>query len=167
MNTCYLISTRLFWGILLTPLVFLSMLSTARAEIAVLEISNGMVTIEATRVTLNEVAKAISEKTQIEVTASPGIDRVTDISLYNQPLLTAIARISPNHLILQKRIHGNNTVTGIHFILDSGQSGSGEFNLPTGEPVDEIAQEQLVEPQLEDQLKGDSSQATDNQTPTQ
>ena len=167
MNTCYLISTRLFWGILLTPLVFLSMLSTARAEIAVLEISNGMVTIEATGVTLNEVAKAISEKTQIEVTASPGIDRVTDISLYNQPFLTAIARISPNHLIVQRRIHGNNAVTGVHFILDSGQSGGGEFNLPTGAPADEIAQEERLESQVDDQATGDSTQATDDQTPTE
>ena len=167
MNTCYPISIRLLWGSLLTPLVLFLMLSSARAEISVLEITNGMVTMEATGVSLKEVAKAISEKAQIEVTASPGIDRVTDISLYNQPFLTAIARISPNHLIVQRRIHGINAVKGVHFILDSGQSGGGEFNLPTGAPADEIAQEERLESQVDDQATGDSTHATDDQTPTQ
>ncbi len=167
MNTCYAITTRLLWGRLLTPLVLLLMLSSARAEIAVLEISDGMVTIEATGVSLKEVAKAISERTQIEITASPGIDRVTDISLYDQPFLTAIARISPNHLIVQRRIHGNYTVTGVHFILDSGQSDGGEFNLPTGAPADEITQDEPLESPVDDQATGDSTQATDDQTPTE
>ncbi len=135
----------------LTTLLMASALlyqSSAGAGITVLEITDGSITMQASRVSLTDVAKAISEESEIDITATEGEDQLVDIDLYNMPFLPAIARISPNHIVVQKTIAGEKLVTGVTFILDYGQSNGGDFNLPSGEPADEIAQEEMpnVEP---------------------
>ena len=118
-------------------------LSVANADITVLEIEDGTITMEATQVSLVEVAQAISEQSDLEITASEGLDQLVDISIFNTPIIPAMAKISPNHMLVQKKVAGKTVVSGVTFILDYGQTGGSDFNLPTGEPADEIAQEEM------------------------
>ncbi len=164
MNAMNVFTKRRFW---LTTLVGVSALVTssiASADITVLEIQDGKITMEATRVSLREVAIAIAEKSDIEITASEGLDQLVDISLFEIPLASAIARISPNHLVTQKNVAGLPVITAIHFILDYGQTttGTAEFNLPTGEPAEEIAQQEVPEGQPLERVSFDGQEALNN-----
>lgn len=153
---------RRHWRFLLTAVAIVCYPLTANSDITFLEVQHGKITMEASRVSLIEVAKAISEKSNIPITASEGLDQMVDISVFEMALIPAIARISPNHLVVQKKINGKNVITSIQFILDSGSSIGGEYNLPSGEPAEEIAEQQIPKSESLEPLPSDQHDASSN-----
>jgi|GEM_PF-6143860 len=115
--------------------------STATAQQSYdIAMRDGLLSIRANGASVTELAAALAAETGINfvVTGNGGTPITADI--VDEPFDRAVAKLSPNHLLVRDGKRADATVTEVILMLDdddSGGSGDGGF-LPSGAPADEI-----------------------------
>jgi hypothetical protein len=127
-------------------MLILNGFTIARAESISVDIEENLVSVEAVDASLIAVATRLSELSGIPVSFTEGVDRQINISIFEEPLKSAVAKLSENNLITTQKINGEEVITEITIILQEEQSDYSDGNLPTGEPA---ADEVYIEPPAE------------------
>ncbi|MFT5047060.1 MAG: hypothetical protein ACI8UP_004045 [Porticoccaceae bacterium] len=127
-------------------LLILNGFTIARAESISVDIQNSLVSVEAVDASLIAVATRLSELSGIPVSFTEGVDRQINISIFEEPLKSAVAKLSENNLITTKKVNGEEVITEITIMLQEEQSDYSDGNLPTGEPA---ADDVYIEPPAE------------------
>lgn len=101
-----------------------------------------LVSIEAVNVSVLEIADRLSELTGITISHTEGNDQIVTISIYEEPLKTAVGKLAENNVVVTKTVNGKEVIAEIMILLPDAASGSIEANLPSGEPAEEIIVEE-------------------------
>ena len=101
---------------------------------------DGLLSIRANGASVTELAAALAAETGIDfvVTGDAGATITTEI--VDEPFVKAVAKLSPNHLLMREDKNPDSAVTEVVLILDEsgGGGGGGDGFLPSGAPADEI-----------------------------
>lgn len=109
---------------------------------------NNLVSIQATNASLLDIATELQHLSGVLITPTEGNDRTITLSVINESLEKAVQKLAGN--ILVKR-DAKQSIVEFILLLDGSDAGQSDANLPSGDPVDEISNEQ----QLDDTLNYD------------
>lgn len=123
--------------------VLLSYGSSGWGNTLSVDFSDDLVSIEAVNVSVLEIADRLAELTGIPISHTEGTDQIVTISIYEEPLKTAVGKLAENNVIVTKTVDGKEVIAEIMILLPDSESGSNEANLPTGEPAEEIVVEEV------------------------
>lgn len=122
---------------------FVSPLSPAFSQagsINAIELHDGNLTLSASQISLIDIAQELELLSGIPITAIGNTVKLMDVDIVSEPFAKAIAKISPNHLLVRKSVNEPDTILEVIFMLQDDHTDSGIFNenLPSGEPVQDI-----------------------------
>ena len=132
--------------LLVTPLA--GAIAQARFDVSM---RDGRLSVRANGAPATALAAALGEETGVRFSLAGDADQPISAEIVDQPLIEAIALLSPNHLLIRAEGGANAPLIEVVLMLDDGPDGSGgggetEF-LPSGEPADELyAEEGAVPP---------------------
>lgn len=131
-------------SLLCTTVLFLLSNPLFAGNLDVLKYDNERLTVLASGVSLVELAQQLSDLTDIAIIVTEGADKLVDIDIVDEPFETAIAKISPNHLLKRKVANGKEVIAEVVIMLDdaANTANNTNSNLPTGEPTQEVVVEQ-------------------------
>ena len=125
---------------------------------------DGLLSIRANGAPMIDLAAALTAETGVSfvVTGDAGSPVTTEI--VDEPFAQAVAKLSPNHLLVKEDESAGGAVVEVVLMLDdasSGGAGGGDGFLPSGAPADEIVGGEEELPPLEDAGFDDTLQPED------
>ncbi len=151
-----------------TTTLLLSLLFTSQCALADsfnIDISDDDIAIEASNASLKELLQELENLTGIPVEYVAETDEKVTLSVGMTSVENAIAKITPNHMIVHETQNGKNVIKELIIIpaeSDLASGGSGSAFLPNGNPAPAIEQSESTEP-----MTPTDQQLADQPTPEQ
>lgn len=126
----------------------------------------GLLSIRANNASLLELTEAITNETGVNFVITGDPTQTVTTEILDETMEHAIAKLSPNHLLVRDGKGNDAPLTEVVLMLDesgSGASGNNDGFLPSGAPADEvISDDQMMDPDMQavDQYQ-ESDQAMD------
>ena len=102
---------------------------------------DGLLTVRANGATAVDLAAALSTETGISFVVTGDAAATITAEIVDEPFIAAVAKLSPNHLLVRGGKGADSPVTEVVMILDdaggAGGGGGGEGFLPSGGPAEE------------------------------
>lgn len=142
-----------------TPCLFAAALSatvlaasnSALAQNFFVEYENEKISIEANNIRIKELLLEIQNKTGIPVNFIADPKDTVSLTISDQTVESAIAKITENHMIIHDTINGKKSISELIIIAEdpalTSSAGGGSANLPTGQPAPAIEAPQPAEDQ--------------------
>ena len=125
-----------------TVIVSVSLLPLANAQSSPeITFSDGLLSVNASNVSATQLADALSQETGIAIVIQGDTNAAISADINDEPFEKAIAKLSPNHLLVHASKALNAELLEVVLIIPEGGSQAsvgGEF-LPSGAPAEEIA----------------------------
>ncbi|WP_088919383.1 hypothetical protein [Granulosicoccus antarcticus] len=103
---------------------------------------NGMLSVQANNATASELAQLLSDQLGISVVVTGDTEARVNIDIIDEPLDKALAKLSPNHLLVREDKQPDSAITEVVLMMGEGSasdsSGGDEQFLPSGSPADDI-----------------------------
>jgi len=136
-------------------LMLVPILGQAQSRPFDLAVSGNLVSILANNAPIQELANALSTETGIVFSLTGEKTTPITIEIVEEPLEKAIAKLSPNHLLVRDSEASDAQLIEVVLMMsEAGAAGGGgntEF-LPSGAPAEELVpDEQLMNPELAEQ----------------
>lgn len=138
------------------PFSAAALLATALAAPALaqnffVEYEDEKISIEANNILIKELLLEIQNKTGIPVNFIAEPKDTVSLTISDQTVESAIAKITENHMIIHDTVNGKQAISELIIIAEdpelTSSSGSGSSNLPTGQPAPAIEVQQSTEDQ--------------------
>ena len=104
-------------------------------------LNGGLLTVRANDAAALDLAAALSAETGINFVVTGDAATTITAEIVDEPFAVAVAKLSPNHLLVRDGKSADSAVTEVVLILDeadAGGGGGGEGFLPSGGPAEEI-----------------------------
>lgn len=125
-------------------LIWASGMSAALAQQAVqVHEQDGLLSVQANNASAIELAEVLSNQLGISVVVTGDSEALVNIDIINEPLDKALAKLSPNHMLVRKSKQSDSEIIEVVLMMgegsSSGNSGGGEDEfLPSGSPADDV-----------------------------
>ncbi len=119
-------------------------MSAALAQQAVqVREQDGLLSVQASNATAIELAEVLSNQLGISVVVTGDSEARVNIDIIDEPLDKALAKLSPNHMLVRKSKQSDSEIIEVVLMMgegsSSGNSGGGEDQfLPSGSPADDV-----------------------------
>ncbi len=105
---------------------------------------DGLLSVQASNASAAELAEVLSNQLGISVVVTGDAEARVNIDIIDEPLDKALAKLSPNHMLVRKNEQSDSEITEVVLMMgegsSSGNSSGGEDEyLPSGSPADDIA----------------------------
>lgn len=125
-------------------LLWASGMSAALAQQAVqVREQDGLLSVQASNASAAELADVLSNQLGISVVVTGDTEARVNIDIIDEPLDKALAKLSPNHMLVRKNKQADSEIIEVVLMMgegsSSGNSGGGEDQfLPSGSPADDV-----------------------------
>lgn len=103
---------------------------------------DGLLSIQANNATALELADVLSNQLGISVVVTGDTEARVNIDIVDEPLDKALAKLSPNHLLVRKSEQPGSAITEVVLMMGEGSasdsSGGDDQFLPSGSPADDV-----------------------------
>lgn len=132
-------------------LLWTGSMSAALAQQAVqVRAQDGLLSVQASNATATELAEVLSNQLGISVVVTGDTEARVNIDIVDEPLDKALAKLSPNHMLVRKDKQSDSEITELVLMMGEGSSSSNSSGgedqfLPSGSPADDVAVEEPVD----------------------
>ncbi len=137
----------------------LSIPVSAQQSIQVSE-NDGLLSVQASNTSASTLAQVLTDELGISVVVTGDTESLVNIDIVEEPLNKALAKLSPNHMLVRSSEAPDSTIVEVVLMMGegsaSGGGGSDDQFLPSGSPADDII--------VEDQPLNDEGIPTDQVT---
>ncbi len=140
----FILSTALSLALPAACLLWAGSMSAALAQQAVqVRAQDGLLSVQASNATATELAEVLSNQLGISVVVTGDTEALVNIDIIDEPLDKALAKLSPNHMLVRKNKLSDSEITEVVLMMgegtSSGNSSSAEDQfLPSGSPADDV-----------------------------
>lgn len=111
---------------------------------------DGLLSVQASNATAIELAEVLSNQLGISVVVTGDSEARVNIDIIDEPLDKALAKLSPNHMLVRKSKQSDSEIIEVVLMMgegsSSGNSGGGEDQfLPSGSPADDVVVEESAD----------------------
>lgn len=112
----------------------------AAGSINTLTLHDGKLTVSASQISLVDLARELTNVSGINFVTVGETNKLIDVDISDEPFAKAIAKLSPNHLLVSKTFNVADGIYEVIFMLQDDYSADTILQeyLPTGEPVQDF-----------------------------
>lgn len=128
-------------SLLLTVLSVLPMTSLMAQTAIRYSEQDGLLSVQASNTTASELAELLSRELGISVVVTGDAEARVNLDIIEEPLHKALARLSPNHLLVRRDSRPDSEITEVVLMMGEGSDNGGSSDeqfLPSGSPADDI-----------------------------
>lgn len=125
-------------------LLFLTSMPAALAQQTVhVRAQDGLLSVQASNASAVELAEALSSQLGISVVVTGDTEARVNIDIVDEPLDKALAKLSPNHMLVRNSKQPDSAITEVVLMMGEGSAtgsagGSDDQFLPSGSPADDV-----------------------------